>query len=148
MVLGSASNQVSLIMTRPFSVLAVALALVAVGCAKNEACTKTRLEASDSWKEVHEKAGKWKLQGAVGYEEYDERQKAEHYKIWNSIETNAEMIWKGFAFEKITWTTSDPARDKAMKEFKGYWAADKYSSFQSLLEGANKRYDDVAAKCK
>src|SRR5688572_28575632 len=99
-------------MTRPFSVLIAALVLANAGCEKNEECTKTRLAASDSWKEVQEKAGKWKLQGAIGYEDYDQRQKAEHYKIWNAIETNSEVIWKSFAFEKITWSASDPAREK------------------------------------
>jgi hypothetical protein len=126
----------------------VAICVLLSGCSKNEECTKARTEASDVWKDVHEKAGKWKLQGATGYEEYDERQKAEHYKIWNNVETGAESVWKAFAFEKITWSSARPGRDNATKEFKSYWAADKYTSFQALLDGANRQFDSVAALCK
>jgi hypothetical protein len=127
----------------------VVICLLLSGCSKtNEECTKARSEASDVWKDVHEKAGKWKLQGATGYEEYDARQKAEHYRIWNAIETGAESVWKAFAFEKITWSSARPGRDSATKEFKSYWAADKYTSFQALIDGANRHFDGVAAICK
>jgi len=130
------------------SLFLAASILLSAGCKGNEECTLVRLAASDTWKDVQEKASKWKLQGAVGYEEYDTRQKADHYKSWNGIESGAEVIWKSFAFEKITWTAADPARDNVNKEFKGYWAADKYSSFASLLEAANKRFDEVKTQCK
>jgi len=122
--------------------------LLLSGCSKNEECTRVRSEASDVWKDVHEKAGKWKLQGATGYEDYDARQKAEHYRIWNAIESGAESVWQAFAFEKITWSSARPGRDSATKEFKSYWAADKYTSFQALLDGANRQFDAVAAVCK
>jgi hypothetical protein len=117
-------------------------------CEKNEECTKTRLAASDVWKEVQDKAGKWKLHGALGYDDFDERQKGEHYKAWNAIETGAEDIWKAFAFEKITWDSADRAHDQVNKGFRNYWAADKYASFAALLQGANKRYDETTKVCK
>jgi hypothetical protein len=129
-----------------FAVLTFGLLLE--GCGKNEECQKARLEASDVWKDVNEKAGKWKLQGTTGYEEFNESQKAEHYKAWNAIETSAESVWKAFAFEKITWSSARPARDTATKEFKSYFAADKYGSFQALLDGANRHFDAVSAACK
>jgi hypothetical protein len=135
-------------MSLPISVFLAAFAVLATGCKTNEDCTRSRLEASDSWKDIQEKASKWKLQGAVGYEDYDARQKGDHYKSWNAIEANSEVIWKSFAYEKITWSAADPARNNVNKEFKGYWAADKYSSFASQLEGANKRFDSVKAKCQ
>lgn len=136
-------------MRRRYLGWAVIFGLSLAACDKNsEACDKARLEASDSWKDVYEKAGKWKLQGTTGYEEFDPRQKAEHYRIWNAIETSAESIWKAFAFERITWSSARPARDTATKEFKSYFAADKYGSFQALLDGANQRFDAVSAACK
>ena len=134
-------------MTRLGMLVLVAL-VGAPACKTNEECTKARLEASDAWKDVEGKASNWKLQGAIGYEDYDERQKGEHYRIWNSIGTSAEEIWKAFAFEKITWTNADRAREQANKDFKSYWAADKYASFQGLLDRANRQYENTAKKCK
>jgi len=134
-------------MTR-LAVLTLFALFGAVSCKTNEECTKARLEASDAWKDVEGKANVWKLQGAVGYEDYDERQKAEHYRIFNGIGTGAEAVWKAFAFEKITWSSADPARDQANKDFKSYWAADKYANFHALLDRANKLYENTAKKCK
>jgi|SoiMetStandDraft_5_1073268.scaffolds.fasta_scaffold774749_1 hypothetical protein len=136
-------------MRRGYRGYVVILGLWLAGCDKNsEACEKARLEASDVWKDVQEKAGKWKLQGTTGYEEFNPQQKADHYRVWNGIETSAESIWKAFAFEKITWSSARPARDTATKEFKSYFAADKYTSFQALLDGANRHFDAVSAACK
>ena len=134
-------------MTR-LGTLVLAALLGVLSCKTNEECTKARLEASDAWRDVEEKASNWKLQGGVGYEDFDQRQKAEHYRIWNSIGTSAEEIWKAFAFEKITWTSADRARQQANKDFQSYWAAEKYASFKGLLDRANNQYENTAKKCR
>jgi leucyl aminopeptidase (aminopeptidase T) len=124
----------------------LALALAASACAKNEHCTKARLDASDTWKRVMESAAKNKL-GGPGYDDLDERKKGEHYKAWNKVETESEMVFKSFAYEKITWNTAKPAREKANSEFESYFGRDQYKGFATSLEAANQSFKSVEASC-
>jgi hypothetical protein len=130
------------------SVLAVtvALGLAAGGCKNNEDCTRARLGASDSWKAVMEGAAKNKL-GGPSYDELTTEKKGEHYKSWQRVETESEMVFKSFAYEKITWKTARPARDKANSEFDAYFGKDEYRGFKTLLEAANQRFSQVETLC-
>jgi hypothetical protein len=122
------------------------LGLSAGACEKNEQCTKARLDASDTWKGVMESAAKNKL-GGPSYDELDERKKGEHYKAWLKVETESEMVFKSFAYEKITWNTARPAREKANSEFAGYFGKDEYKGFATALEAANQSFKSVEASC-
>jgi len=131
------------------SVLAVAVVaagLAALACEKNEQCTKARLDASDSWKGVMEGAAKNKL-GGPGYDELSTEKKGEHFKSWAKVETESEMVFKSFAYEKITWKTARPAREKANSEFQSYFGKDQYRGFATLLDAANQSFKAVEALC-
>jgi len=75
-------------------------------------------------------------------------QKGEHYKIWEEIEKQTDMIFKSFAFEKITWNTAEPAKQKAEKAFDGYFDKAEYKGFQTSLEDAAKKFQAAEAACK
>jgi len=123
-------------------------ALLALGCQKGEECTKARLAASEAWKTVTSQAGNAKLNGWVGFDDLSEAQKADSVKTWTSIETQSEMVFKSFAYEHITWKTSDPARDEANQKFNGYFAKDNFSLFNAALKTANQKYDAAAKACR
>jgi hypothetical protein len=128
-----------------------ALALVAnlaFACETNEACTKARLAASNTWEEVTENAASTKLRGGIGYEDLSEEKKAEHYKAWEEIEKKADMVFKSFAFERITWNTATPARASAEKAFQAYFARDDYKGFQTLLAAANEEFEKTEKACQ
>lgn len=124
----------------------IVTAFALVGCAKNEECTKARLDASDAWKAVMESAAKNKLSG-VGFDELSEEKKGEHYKIWSRVETESEMVFKSFAYEKITWKTARPAREKANSEFERYFGRDQYKGFGATLAAANESFKAVEGRC-
>ncbi len=124
------------------------LALLALACQSGEECTKARLAASDAWKAVMSQAGNAKVSGWPGYEELNEAQKAESVKLWKGIETQSEMIFKTFAYERITWKTSDPAREEANRQFAGFFAKDSFSLFAATLKGANLKYDAASKACR
>ncbi len=121
---------------------------LALGCAKGEECTKARMTASDAWKTVMSQAGNAKVNGWVGFDDLSEPQKADSVKTWTSIETQAEMIFKSFAYERITWKTADPARQEARQKFDGYFAKDNFSLFAAALKSAEQRYDDASKLCR
>jgi hypothetical protein len=124
------------------------LLLMALGCAKGEECTKARMTASDAWKTVMSQAGNAKVNGWVGFDDLSEPQKADSVKTWTGIETQAEMVWKSFAYERITWKTSDPARQAARQKFDGYFAKDNFSLFAAALKSAEQKYDEASKACR
>ena len=123
-------------------------AALLAGCQKGEECTKARLAASDAWKTVMTQAGNAKVNGWVGYDDLSEPQKAESVKTWATVETQAEMIFKSFAYERITWKTSDPAREQAKQKFQGYFAKDNFSLFAAALKTADQKYEAAGKVCR
>ncbi len=126
------------------------LALLVFGCEKGgEECTKARLAASDGWKTVVTQAGTAKVSGGwVGFDDLNETQKADSVKAWSGIETQSDMVQKSFAYERITWKTSDPAREETNRQFNGYFAKDNFSLFAAALKAANSKYDAAVKACK
>jgi hypothetical protein len=136
-------------LTRILMISAVALTSLSLGgCKDDEACQKQRLEGSDKWKAVYESASRLKLSGGPGWEDLDATLKARHHDAFAEVEKQSEMVFQSFAFQKITWNTADPARDKANKAFHEYSAKGDYKAFQTTLDGANKQYDLTASACK
>ena len=125
----------------------LALGLSLFGCEKSEECKRARLEASDAWKTVMDQAGQAKLKGWIGFDDLTDEKKAEHVRQWTTIETQAEMVFKSFAYELITWNTADPARQKANQTFDGYFAKPSFTIFAATLKTANERYDRAAQAC-
>jgi hypothetical protein len=126
----------------------VCVALV-VGCQKGgEACTKARLEASDAWKTVESQAGNAKVNGWDGFEDLSDAQKAESVKTFGAIETQADMVFSSFAYERITWKTADPAREETHQKFQGFFAKDKFTLFTAALKTADQKYDAAAKLCR
>jgi hypothetical protein len=124
------------------------LLVLTLGCEKDEACTKARLAASDAWQNVTTQAGNAKVKGWVGFDDLSEPQKAESVKTWTAIETQAEMVFKSFAYERITWKTSDPARQEARQKFDGYFAKDNFSLFAASLKAAEQKYEEASKLCR
>jgi hypothetical protein len=122
--------------------------LVATGCKNDENCVKARNAASDSWKQVMLTAGTNKVAPTIGLDELGADQKGAHVEAWGTIEKQAEMIASSFAYEKITWNTADPALSKANNAFDGYFAKDKFKSFDMQLKDANAKYQATAAACR
>jgi hypothetical protein len=118
------------------------------GCEKGEECTKARLAASDAWQAVTTQAGNAKVKGWIGFDDLSEPQKAESVKTWTAIESQAEMVFKSFAFERITWKTSDPARQEARQKFDGYFAKDNFSLFAAQLKAAEQKYEEASKLCR
>jgi len=129
-----------------FDVFVFAALLVA--CQKGEECTRARLTASDAWQTVMTQAGNAKVHGWVGFDDLSEAQKAESVKTWAGIETQAEMVWKSFAYSRITWKTSDPAREETKQKFQSYFAKDSFSLFAAALKSADQKYDDASKVCR
>jgi len=122
--------------------------LMNLGCENNEECTRARLAASDAWKTVTSQSGSARLNGWIGFEDLPEPKKAEHVKAFQQIEKQSEMVFASFAYEKITWKTSDPARDAATQAFNGYFAKDNFTTFAAALKTANERYESAAKACR
>jgi hypothetical protein len=120
----------------------------ALGCGKNEECQKARLEASRAWQTVAAQAGEAELKGPPGFDELTEAQKAEHVKQWGSLETQSGMVSSSFTYEKITWKTADPAREKTNEIFNGYSAKTEFPLFAAALKSANQRFEETAKLCK
>jgi hypothetical protein len=123
------------------------LALV-LGCKNDEQCTKARNAASDSWKLVSETAAKNKVTPNIGLDEVPADKKGPHVEAWGALEKQADMISSSFAYEKITWNTADPAQQKANAAFDGYFAKDKFKSFDMQLRDANDKFKAAAAACR
>ncbi len=117
------------------------------GCSKGEACTKARLEAADAWKGVAEQSGKLKLEGGPTIDELPKEKQAEHTKQLDVLETQSDMVFKSFAYEKITWKTAGPAREKANATWEGYFNKSQYPMFAGSLKSANAQFDLVKTTC-
>jgi hypothetical protein len=136
-------------LTRMLALTLVTLGLFALaGCENNEACEKERLIASTKWKDVMDSASKLKLTGGLGYDDLDATRKAQHHEAFAEIEKQAQMVFESFAFQKITWNTANPAREKANQAFESYGGKGDYRGFQTTLAGANKQFDKTAGLCK
>lgn len=136
---------------RPFvtrTLLATFVLPLALGCKDEAKCTKARNAATDSWKVVSESAGKNKVAPTLGIDELSADQRAPHVAAWGTLEKQAEMISSSFAYSKITWTTADPALEKANAAFDGYFAKEKFKSFDLQLRDANEKYQAAAAACR
>lgn len=121
---------------------------VVVGCRDEGVCTKARNAASDSWKSVSATAATNKVTPNIGLDELPPEQKGPHVEAWGSIEKQAAMISSSFLYEKITWNTSDPALAKTNAAFDGYFAKEKFKSFQMLLSDANDKYKAASTACR
>ena len=128
-------------------VFAPLLVVWVLGCSKGEACTKARLEAADAWKGLYEQSGKIKLAAGPSYDELTQGKQVEHTKQLEVIETQSDMVFKSFAYEKITWKTAAPAREKANATWDGYFNKSQYPLFAGSLKSANAQYDVVKATC-
>jgi len=134
---------------QPIRILVLGLSLLAApGCKDTEACTKARNAASDAWKAVTASAAKNKVAPNIGLDELPADKKGPHVEAWGTIEKQAEMIASSFAYEKITWNTSDPAQQKANAAFDAYFAKDQFKSFDIQLRDANDKYKATAAVCR
>jgi len=133
--------------TRDRFVFASLLLVGLSGCAKGEACTKARLQAADAWKNVTEQAGKLKLAGGPTFDELTQDKQVQHTKDFGTVEMQSDLVFKSFAYEKITWGTAAPAREKATKAWDEFFNKDKYPTFGGTLKAANTEYDAVKASC-
>ena len=130
------------------SSVALLAGVFAFGCGKDEECQKARLEASRAWQTVAAQAGEAELKGPPGFDELSEVQKAEHVKQWANIETQSGMVSSSFTYEKITWKTAEPAREKTNEIFNGYSGKTEFPQFTAALKSANQKFDEAAKLCK
>src|SRR5262245_52378727 len=114
---------------RSGKLFALLAGVLAIGCGKGEACEKARLEASRAWQTVASQAGQAEMKGPPGFDELAEAQKAEHVKQWANLETQSGMVSSSFTYEKITWKTADPAREKSNEIFNGYSSKSEFPVF-------------------
>jgi hypothetical protein len=127
---------------------ALLTSILLIGCGKGEACEKARLESSRAWQSVAAQAGQAEMKGPPGFDELAEAQKAEHVKQWANIETQAGMVSSSFTYEKITWKTADPAREKTNELFNGYSAKGEFPVFAAALKSANQKFEETAKLCR
>jgi hypothetical protein len=133
---------------RRSSAVALVTGVLALGCGKDEECQRARLEASRAWQTVAAQAGAAELKGPPGFDELSESQKAEHVKQWGNLETQSAMVSSSFTYEKITWKTAEPAREKTNEIFNGYSAKSDFPVFAAALKSANQKFDATAKHCK
>jgi hypothetical protein len=69
-------------------------------------------------------------------------------KQWANLETQSGMVSSSFTYEKITWKTADPAREKANEIFNGYSGKGDFPVFAAALKTANQKFDETAKHCK
>lgn len=131
-----------------FVLLTATATLALGGCKDQEVCAKARNAASSSWKLVTETAAKNKVSPNIGLDELPADKKAPHVEAWGTIEKQSDMIQSSFNYEKITWKTADPALEKTNAAFAGYFARDKFKSFEMELKDANDKYQATATACK
>ncbi len=127
--------------------LCVAALTAAIGCKDEDACIRARNAASDTWKAVTESAGKNKVAPNIGIDELPADKKGPHVDAWGTIEKQAAMISSSFAYEKITWNTANPAQQKATAAFDGYFAKEKFKTFDIQLKDANDKFKATAIAC-
>ncbi len=131
-----------------FALMCVASLAVVVGCKDEEVCTRARNAASDSWKVVSATAAKNKVTPNIGLDELPADKKAPHVEAWGTMEKQSDMISSSFLYEKITWNTADPALAKTNAAFDGYFAKEKFKSFQMQLTDANDKYKAASTACR
>jgi len=120
----------------------------ALGCKDADVCTKARNAAADSWKLVSGTATKNKVTPNIGLDELPADKKGAHVEAWGTIEKQADMISSSFLYEKITWNTADPALAKTNAAFDGYFAKEKFKSFELQLQDGNDKYKAASAACR
>jgi hypothetical protein len=118
------------------------------GCKDEEKCTKARNVAVTSWKAVTTTASINKVAPSIGLDELPADKKGAHVEAWGTIEKQANLIQSSFLYEKITWNTADPALAKANAAFDGYFAKDKFKSFEAQLKDGNDTFKAAAAACR
>jgi len=131
-----------------FALWAMLASLSLIGCKDEELCTKARNAASSSWKVITETAAKNKVTPNIGLDELPADKKGPHVEAWGTIEKQSDMIMSSFNYEKITWNTADPALEKTNAAFAGYFAKDKFKSFEMELRDANDKYKATAQACR
>jgi hypothetical protein len=127
--------------------LCAASLCLAPGCKNEEACVKARNAASDAWKVVNESASKNKVTPNIGLDELPADKKGPHVEAWGTIEKQSDMISSSFNYEKITWNTANPAQQKANAAFDGYFAKEKFKTFETQLRDANEKFKATAQAC-
>jgi len=132
----------------PGRLLCLVFAFAGLGCGKGEECTRARLAASNSWQSIMNQAGQAKLKGWLGFDDLSEPKKAEHVKAFTKIETQSDMVFKSFAYEKITWKTADPAREETNRTFNAYFARDNFALMAAALKTANDKYEGASKLCR
>jgi hypothetical protein len=125
----------------------ISTAALVPGCKDEEACTRARLATATEWEKVRNEAGRLKFQGVAGYDEMNAAQKITHRDAFQAMETQAQLVFESFAFERIGWTTGTKARDGVVKEFNGYFDKEKYAGFKGVLDSALKRFAEAEAAC-
>jgi len=138
----------AVVFVRVLPALLLGLVCMLPACGTDEGCTKARGAASQAWKAVTESAGRNKVVPTIGIDELPADKKAPHVQAWDTIERQAEMIASSFAYEKITWNTADPAREKANSAFDGYFAKSEFKSFDFQLKDANEKYQATVKACR
>jgi len=128
--------------------LIVAGLLVATGCKDEAKCSKARSDAADTWKAINLTAGKNKVAPNIGIDELPADKQGPHVEAWGTIEKQSEMIASSFNYEKITWNTADPALQKTNQAFDGYFAKDKFKTFELQLKDANDKYKAAGTACR
>lgn len=118
------------------------------GCKDSEKCDRARNAAADAWKTVTTTAGTNKVAPNIGLDEIPADKKGQHVEVWGTIEKQSDMIASSFLYEKITWNTADPALQKTNAAFDGYFAKDKFRSFEGQLKDANDKYKAAAGLCR
>ena len=126
---------------------AASLILVA-GCKDEEKCTRARNAAVASWKAVTTTAGTNKVAPNIGLDELPVDKKGPHVEAWGTIEKQSDLISSSFLYEKITWNTADPALVKVNAAFDGYFAKEKFKSFEAQLKDGNDTFKAASAACR
>jgi hypothetical protein len=136
-------------MRSPPALALVCLAPLALfGCKDEQKCNVARGSNATAWEEVKNDAGRFKLSGAAGYEDYTATQKQEHYQVFSTVESQAQIVFESFATPVIAWNNAMAAREKATKEFDRYFQKDAYSGFAGKLDAAQKRFTEAEAACR
>jgi hypothetical protein len=117
-------------------------------CKDEAQCAKARNAASQSWKVVAETARKNQVAPTIGIEDLPADKKQPHVEAWGTIDKQADMVSSSFMYDKITWNTADPAVTKANAAFDGYFAKEKFKTFEAELRDANDKYKAAGSACR
>jgi hypothetical protein len=131
-----------------YALVSVAGLALMVGCKDDEKCTLARNAASSAWKVVSETASKNRVAPNIGIDELPPDKKGPHVEAWGILEKQSDMISSSFLYEKITWNTADPALSKANAAFDGYFAKERFKTFEMQLKDANDKYKAASTACR